>query len=136
MPTVYRENDKRAYATGGRKTSVARVWVTTGSGRISVNGKGLDEYFARPTLSMIVKQPLQTAQRESKVDVMATVSGGGKSGQAGALLHGISRALAILEPTLRSPLKKEGFLTRDARQVERKKYGLHKARKRHQYSKR
>lgn len=136
MPTVYRENDKRAYATGGRKTSVARVWVTIGSGRISVNGKGLDEYFARPTLSMIVKQPLQTAQRESKIDVMATVSGGGKSGQAGALLHGISRALAILEPSLRSPLKKEGFLTRDARKVERKKYGLHKARKRHQYSKR
>ncbi len=136
MPTVYRENDKRAYATGGRKSSVARVWVSAGSGRISVNGMGLDEYFARPTLSMIVKQPLQTAQRESKVDVMAFVAGGGKSGQAGALLHGISRALAILEPDLRSPLKKEGFLTRDARKVERKKYGLHKARKRHQYSKR
>lgn len=136
MPTVFRENDKRAYATGGRKTSIARVWVTVGSGRISVNGKGLDEYFARPTLSMIVKQPLQTARREGKVDIFATVSGGGKSGQAGALLHGLSRALSILEPDLRGALKKEGFLTRDARQVERKKYGLHKARKRHQYSKR
>lgn len=136
MPTVFRENDKRAYATGGRKTSIARVWVTVGTGKITVNGKGLDEYFARPTLSMIVKQPLETARREQKVDVLATVSGGGKSGQAGALLHGISRALSILEPELRSPLKKEGFLTRDARQVERKKYGLHKARKRHQYSKR
>lgn len=136
MPTVFRESDKRAYATGGRKTSIARVWVTFGTGKITVNGKGLDEYFARPVLSMIVKQPLQTARREQKVDVIATVSGGGKSGQAGALLHGISRALSILEPELRSPLKKEGYLTRDARQVERKKYGLHKARKRHQYSKR
>ena len=126
----------RAYATGGRKTSVARVWVSPGSGTITINGLPIDDYMDRPVLRMIVRQPLELTQQTENVDVFATVRGGGKSGQAGALRHGISRALAILNPELRAPLKKEGYLTRDARMVERKKYGLHKARKRHQYSKR
>ncbi|RMF13775.1 MAG: 30S ribosomal protein S9 [Candidatus Dadabacteria bacterium] len=126
----------RAYATGGRKTSVSRVWVRPGSGQITINGLPIDEYMDRPVLRMIVRQPLELTQQTDQVDVFATVRGGGKSGQAGALRHGISRALAILNPELRGPLKKEGYLTRDARMVERKKYGLHKARKRHQYSKR
>jgi small subunit ribosomal protein S9 len=126
----------RAYATGGRKTSVARVWVKAGSGKFMVNGLSYDKYLDRPVLRMIVKQPLDVTARNEKIDIDATVVGGGKSGQAGALRHGVARALAILEPELRSPLKREGFLTRDARAVERKKYGLHKARRRHQYSKR
>ncbi len=136
MPTTFLENENRAYATGGRKTSTARVWVTPGTGQIKVNGHGLDEYLQRPSLTMIVRQPLELVQKTAEVDINATVRGGGKSGQAGALRHGIARALSILDPDLRSPLKQEGFLTRDARMVERKKYGLHKARKRHQYSKR
>lgn len=136
MATAGMANKNRAYATGGRKTSVARVWVKAGSGKFTVNGINYDKYLDRPVLRMIVKQPLDVTARNDKVDIEATVTGGGKSGQAGALRHGISRALAILEPELRSALKKEGFLTRDARAVERKKYGLHKARRRHQYSKR
>lgn len=136
MPTVFRESDNRAYATGGRKTSVARVWLTPGSGKIQVNGNDVDEYFGRPVLSMIVRQPLETIRGLEEYDIQARVDGGGKSGQAGALQHGIARALAIFKPELRAPLKSEGFLTRDARMVERKKYGYHKARKRHQYSKR
>lgn len=136
MATTNLLSEDRAYATGSRKTAVARVWVSRGSGKIKVNGHDLDSYFGRSVLSMIVRQPLETAKCSGKVDIHATVSGGGKSGQAGALRHGLARALAVLDPDLRPALKQEGFLTRDARMVERKKYGLHKARKRHQYSKR
>ena len=136
MPTAYMEKKERAYATGSRKTSVCRVWLTPGDGKVVINGAPLDDYMDRPMLRMIVRQPLELTGREEKVNINATVRGGGKGGQAGALRHGISRALAVFEPDLRSPLKKEGYLTRDARMVERKKYGLHKARKRHQYSKR
>lgn len=136
MPSAYMQSKNRAYATGGRKTSVARVWAKPGSGKIVINGLGLDHYMDRPVLRMIVRQPLELTSRNTAIDIDATVAGGGKGGQAGAIRHGVARALAILEPELRSPLKKEGFLTRDARAVERKKYGLHKARRRHQYSKR
>ena len=126
----------RAYATGKRKDAVARVWVKQGPGKITVNGKDHVAYFARPVLQMILKQPLVTAQREGQFDVVCTVSGGGLSGQAGAVRHGISKALTRFEPELRSVLKKAGFLTRDARTVERKKYGKAKARKSFQFSKR
>lgn len=126
----------RAYATGKRKESVARVWVKPGPGRIEVNGKEHDKYFARPVLQMILKQPLVTSNREGQFDITCTVSGGGLSGQAGAVRHGISLALTRYEPELRSALKKEGFLTRDARTVERKKYGRAKARRSFQFSKR
>jgi small subunit ribosomal protein S9 len=126
----------RAYATGKRKNAVARVWIKPGSGRIDVNGRESPTYFARPVLRMIVNQPLVAAGRLGQFDVMCTVKGGGLSGQAGAVRHGISRALTHYEPGLRALLKSQGFLTRDSRVVERKKYGRHKARRRPQYSKR
>jgi len=126
----------RAYATGKRKDAVARVWVKQGPGNITVNGKDHATYFARPVLQMILKQPLVTAARDGQIDVVCTVSGGGLSGQAGAVRHGISKALTHFEPELRSVLKKAGFLTRDARTVERKKYGRAKARRSFQFSKR
>jgi small subunit ribosomal protein S9 len=126
----------RAYATGKRKNAVARVWVTRGGGRIFVNDKDFTEYFARPVLQMILRQPILAANRDGQYDVRATVSGGGLSGQAGALRHGISRALTYYEPELRAVLKKAGFLTRDSRTVERKKYGRAKARRSFQFSKR
>lgn len=126
----------RSYATGKRKDAVARVWVKQGPGKITVNGKDHVAYFARPVLQMIVKQPLVTSKREGQFDVICTVSGGGLSGQAGAVRHGLALALTRFEPELRSVLKKGGFLTRDARTVERKKYGRAKARKSFQFSKR
>ena len=126
----------RAYATGKRKDAVARVWITRGSGRIFVNDKEFQDYFARPVLRMIVQQPIVTANRTGQYDVRATVTGGGLSGQAGALRHGISKALTYYEPELRTALKKGGFLTRDPRVVERKKYGKAKARRSFQFSKR
>ena len=126
----------RAYATGKRKDAVARVWVKQGPGNIIVNGKDHKAYFARPVLQMILKQPLVTANREGQIDIVCTVSGGGLSGQAGAVRHGISKALTHFEPELRGVLKKAGFLTRDARTVERKKYGRAKARRSFQFSKR
>ena len=126
----------RAYATGKRKDAIARVWIKPGAGRIIVNGKEQDKYFARPVLQMILKQPLVAADRTSQYDIMATVKGGGLSGQAGAVRHGISKALTHYEPELRGVLKKGGFLTRDPRVVERKKYGRAKARKSFQFSKR
>jgi small subunit ribosomal protein S9 len=124
----------RAYATGKRKDAVARVWVTRGAGKIFVNDKDFTDYFARPVLQMIVQQPIIASNRTGQYDVRATVSGGGLSGQAGALRHGISKALTYYEPELRSPLKKGGFLTRDSRVVERKKYGRKKARRSYQVS--
>ena len=126
----------RAYATGKRKDAVARVWVTRGAGRIFVNDKDFTAYFARPVLQMIVEQPIIAADRNGQYDIRATVSGGGLSGQAGALRHGISKALTYYEPALRGVLKKGGFLTRDSRVVERKKYGKAKARRSFQFSKR
>ncbi|MGQ3672817.1 30S ribosomal protein S9 [Xanthobacter sp. TB0136] len=126
----------RAYATGKRKDAVARVWVRPGTGKVTVNDRDIEVYFARPVLRLIINQPFQVAAREGQYDVICTVSGGGLSGQAGALRHGISRALTFYEPELRSPLKKAGFLTRDSRVVERKKYGRAKARRSFQFSKR
>ncbi len=126
----------RAYATGKRKDAVARVWIKPGSGKIVVNDRPVDVYFARPVLRMILRQPLQVASREDQYDIIATVAGGGLSGQAGAVRHGLSKALTYYEPELRAPLKKEGFLTRDPRVVERKKYGKKKARRSFQFSKR
>ena len=126
----------RAYATGKRKNAVARVWIKPGSGRVQVNGKDVAEYFGRPVLQMIVRQPFDQAARADQYDVMCTVSGGGLSGQAGAVRHGISKALVNFEPTLRPTLKQGGFLTRDSRTVERKKYGRAKARRSFQFSKR
>lgn len=126
----------RAYATGRRKDATARVWVKPGKGKVTINGRDVKEYFARPVLQMIVKQPFDVSNRNGQYDVNVLVAGGGLSGQAGAVKHGISRALTYLEQELRSPLKKAGFLTRDARMVERKKYGRKKARRRFQFSKR
>ena len=126
----------RSYATGKRKDAVARVWVRPGSGKVVVNGKDINAYFARPVLQMILKQPFTVANVEGQFDVFATVAGGGLSGQAGAVKHGISKALQLYEPTLRPALKAAGFLTRDSRVVERKKYGKPKARKSFQFSKR
>ncbi len=126
----------RAYATGKRKDAVARVWIKPGSGKVTVNGKAMDAYFARPVLQMILRQPFTVAGVEGEFDVQATVKGGGLSGQAGAVKHGISKALQLYEPSLRAPLKAAGFLTRDSRVVERKKYGKAKARKSFQFSKR
>jgi small subunit ribosomal protein S9 len=126
----------RAYATGKRKDAVARVWLKPGAGRITINSKDFAQYFARPVLQMLLKQPLQAANRLSQFDITATVSGGGLSGQAGAVRHGISKALTYYEPELRPVLKKGGFLTRDSRVVERKKYGRVKARRSFQFSKR
>ena len=126
----------RAYATGRRKDAVARVWIKPGRGVITVNGREFERYFARPVLRMVIQQPFEVAAREGQYDVVCTVKGGGLSGQAGAVCHGISRALTLYEPELRGPLKKEGFLTRDSRTVERKKYGRAKARRSFQFSKR
>ncbi|NVZ09518.1 30S ribosomal protein S9 [Allochromatium humboldtianum] len=123
-------------ATGRRKTSAARVFLSLGSGNITVNNRPLDEYFGRETARMVVRQPLETAGLAERVDVKITVRGGGNTGQAGAIRHGIARALVEYNEELRSPMRRAGFLTRDAREVERKKVGLHKARKRPQYSKR
>lgn len=126
----------RAYATGKRKNAVARVWIRPGTGRITVNSKQMQEYFARPVLQMVLRQPFQITNSENQFDVYATVRGGGLSGQAGAIKHGISKALQLYEPTYRPALKSAGFLTRDARVVERKKYGKRKARRSFQFSKR
>ncbi len=126
----------RAYATGKRKNAVARVWIKPGSGRVSVNGRDVEQYFARPVLRMIIDQPFQVAGRGNQYDVLSTVTGGGLSGQAGAVRHGISQALVRYEPKLRPALKQGGFLTRDSRVVERKKYGKRKARRSFQFSKR
>ncbi|WOS63934.1 30S ribosomal protein S9 [Sinorhizobium fredii] len=126
----------RSYATGKRKDAVARVWVKAGSGKITVNGKPFSAYFARPVLQMILQQPIVAAARDGQFDVDATVAGGGLSGQAGAVRHGIAKALTYFEPGLRSVLKRGGFLTRDSRVVERKKYGRAKARRSFQFSKR
>ena len=126
----------RSYATGKRKDAVARVWIKPGSGKVTINGKPQNVYFARPVLQMILAQPFEIAGVVGEFDVMATVKGGGLSGQAGAVKHGISKALQLYEPTLRAPLKAAGFLTRDSRVVERKKYGKRKARRSFQFSKR
>ncbi len=126
----------RSYATGRRKNAVARVWIKPGSGKITVNGRDQDVYFARPTLRLVIDQPFQIADRVAQYDVVCTVKGGGLSGQAGAVKHGISQALTRFEPVLRSVVKAAGFLTRDSRVVERKKYGRAKARKSFQFSKR
>jgi small subunit ribosomal protein S9 len=126
----------RAYATGKRKNAIARVWLKPGNGRITVNGKEFNAFFARPVLQMILQQPIVAAGRKDQYDIDVTVSGGGLSGQAGAVRHGISKALTDYEPDLRPVLKKGGFLTRDSRVVERKKYGKAKARKSFQFSKR
>ena len=135
-PTRKRDAQGRAYATGRRKNAVARVWIKPGSGRVTVNEKEEQVYFARPVLRMILRQPLVVTNRETQFDVVATVEGGGLSGQAGALRHGISRALVNYEPELKPLLKKVGFMTRDSRMVERKKYGKAKARRSFQFSKR
>ena len=126
----------RSYATGRRKESVSRVWIKPGTGRVTVNGKDQEVYFARPVLRMLINQPFLVTQRLNQFDVVCTVTGGGLSGQAGAVRHGISRALVAFEPDLRSRLKGVGFLTRDSRKVERKKYGKRKARRSFQFSKR
>ena len=131
-----RDAQGRAYATGRRKESVARVWIKPGSGKITVNGRDEKTYFARPVLRMILRQPLIAANRDGQFDVVVTVCGGGLSGQAGAVRHGITRALVVYEPSLRAALKPGGFLTRDPRAVERKKYGRPKARRSFQFSKR
>jgi len=130
------DTEGRAYATGKRKDAVARVWVKPGAGRITINGRTQEVYFARPVLRMLIAQPLNAANRATQYDIICTVKGGGLSGQAGAVRHGISRALTHIEPDLRSILKKAGFLTRDSRTVERKKYGKAKARRSFQFSKR
>jgi small subunit ribosomal protein S9 len=130
------DKEGRAYATGKRKNAIARVWLKPGNGKITVNGKELNTFFARPVLQMILQQPIVAAARKDQYDVIATVSGGGLSGQAGAVRHGISQALTFYEPELRAILKKGGFLTRDSRVVERKKYGKAKARRSFQFSKR
>ena len=126
----------RAYATGKRKDAIARVWLKPGTGKILVNKKDFTSYFARPVLQMILQQPIYVVARDGQYDIVATVTGGGLSGQAGALRHGIAKALTHYEPDLRGPLKKGGFLTRDSRTVERKKYGKRKARRSFQFSKR
>ena len=132
MPSI----ESHYYGTGRRKSSTARVFMTQGTGEITVNRRPLDQYFGRETARMVVRQPLDVADLSSKVNIRATVIGGGSSGQAGAIRHGITRALLQYDETLRSPLRKAGFVTRDSREVERKKVGLRKARKRPQYSKR
>ena len=126
----------RAYATGKRKNAVARVWIKPGKGTLTINGREFATYFARPVLQLIVKQPIMATERNDQYDVVVTVAGGGLSGQAGAVRHGISKALNYFEPALRPVLKKGGFLTRDSRVVERKKYGKAKARRSFQFSKR
>ncbi|MCA8880925.1 MAG: 30S ribosomal protein S9 [Rhodobacteraceae bacterium] len=131
-----RDSLGRSYATGKRKDAVARVWIKPGSGKVTVNGKDMSAYFARPVLQMILRQPFTVAGVENQFDVMATVAGGGLSGQAGAVKHGVSKALQLYDPSLRSALKAAGFLTRDSRVVERKKFGRRKARRSFQFSKR
>ena len=131
-----RDKKGRSYATGKRKDAVARVWIMPGKGNITINEKPVDAYFARPVLKMIINQPFQITNRENEFDVVCTVQGGGLSGQAGAIKHGISKALNEYEPELRTVLKQAGFLTRDDRVVERKKYGRAKARRSYQFSKR
>ena len=126
----------RSYATGKRKDAIARVWIKSGTGKITINGKVSNKYFSRPVLNMLVNQPLVLTNKLSSIDANITVSGGGLSGQAGAVRHGVSKALSLFDPNLRGTLKAEGFLTRDARIVERKKYGRRKARRRYQFSKR
>ncbi len=126
----------RAYATGRRKDAVARVWIKPGSGKITINGRDQEVYFARPTLRLVINQVFGVTEREGQYDVVATVKGGGLSGQAGAVKHGISQAITKYEPVLRAPVKAAGFLTRDSRTVERKKYGRAKARRSFQFSKR
>ncbi len=126
----------RSYATGKRKDAVARVWIRPGSGKVTVNGREMEKYFARPVLQMVLRQPFDVAGVSGQFDVIATVKGGGLSGQAGAVKHGISKALQLYEPSLRPALKAAGFLTRDSRVVERKKYGKRKARRSFQFSKR
>ena len=139
-PTIHREPVRdelgRSYATGKRKDAVARVWIRPGSGKVSVNGRELNAYFARPVLQMILRQPFELTGTLGEFDVMATVKGGGLSGQAGAVRHGVSQALQLYEPSHRPALKAAGFLTRDSRVVERKKYGKRKARRSFQFSKR
>ncbi|AFR26360.1 30S ribosomal protein S9 [Bartonella quintana] len=130
------DSQGRAYATGKRKGAVARVWVKPGFGKITINNKEFDKYFARPVLRMILRQPIVAINRDTQFDIIATVTGGGLSGQAGAVRHGISKALTYYEPEFRTILKKRGFLTRDSRVVERKKYGKAKARRSFQFSKR
>ncbi|HWK41061.1 MAG TPA: 30S ribosomal protein S9 [Croceibacterium sp.] len=139
-PAVLREQELdaqgRAYATGRRKDAVARVWLKPGSGKVTVNGRDQEVYFARPSLRLVINQPFQIAEREGQYDVVCSVSGGGLSGQAGAVKHGIAQALSKYEPALRTTVKLAGFLTRDSRVVERKKYGRAKARRSFQFSKR
>ena len=139
-PAILREREVdaqgRSYATGRRKDAVARVWLKPGTGRIIVNGRDQTAYFARPTLRLVINQPFEVADRKEQFDVIATVKGGGLSGQAGAVKHGIAQALTKYEPALRSAVKAAGFLTRDSRTVERKKYGRAKARRSFQFSKR
>ena len=130
------DNKERAYATGKRKNSIARVWLKRGSGEIKINGKPLDKYFSRPVLQMIVNQPLDVVKADNSYEIMASVKGGGLSGQAGAVRHGLSKALTLFDGELRGALKAAGFLTRDSRVVERKKYGKPKARRSFQFSKR
>ena len=130
------DNKDRAYATGRRKNSIARVWLKRGNGEITINGKSLVKYFSRPVLQMVVNQPLSVIQSEEGYEIKATVKGGGLSGQAGAIRHGISKALSLYDLSNRPPLKKVGLLTRDPRVVERKKSGLAKARRSYQFSKR
>lgn len=131
-----RDDLGRSYATGKRKDAVARVWIKPGSGKVTVNGREMNKYFARPVLQMVLRQPFEVAGVTGEFDVMATVKGGGLSGQAGAVKHGISKALQLYEPSHRAALKAAGFLTRDSRVVERKKYGKRKARRSFQFSKR
>ena len=137
-PVYERKVDElgRSYATGKRKNSIARVWVKPGNGKVTINGKDQEVYFARPVLRLIIRQPFDVTGRNDAFDIVATVKGGGLSGQAGAVRHGISKALTMQEPELRPALKQAGFLTRDSRVVERKKYGRKKARRSFQFSKR
>ena len=135
-PTPTVDKLGRSYATGKRKNAVARVWIKSGTGKVLINGKDSDKYFLRPVLNMLVNHPLELTNKKLNIDAMITVSGGGLSGQAGAVRHGISKALSLFDPNLRSALKAEGLLTRDSRIVERKKYGRRKARRRYQFSKR
>ena len=131
-----RDKQGRSYATGKRKDAVARVWIKPGKGDITINDRTIDQYFARPVLKMVINQPFEITNRENEFDVICTVKGGGLSGQAGAIKHGIAKALNEYEPELRAVLKKAGFLTRDDRVVERKKFGKAKARRSYQFSKR
>ena len=135
-PEPKRDELGRSYATGKRKDAVARVWIKPGPGKITINGREFERYFVRPVLRMLIHQPFEAADRKDQFDVTCTVKGGGLSGQAGAVRHGISKALILYEPGLRPVLKKGGFLTRDSRVVERKKYGKRKARRSFQFSKR